>query len=103
MLANLPNMTKYLQQHLEIPSVPMAAWAMDTIDHLPVTSRGHHRALKATGMHTSYVFAITMKEKSAENVEQAYLSGLFTQKGGSIATFSDNGTEWKKHHTQGGM
>ena len=33
-----------------------------------------------------------MKDKSAENVVQAYLSGIFTQKEGSKAIPSDNGT-----------
>ena len=37
-----------------------------------------------------------MKKRSAENVVQAYLSGIFTNKGGSIATLSDNGTDSKK-------
>ena len=46
-------------------------------------------------MHTSYVFAIPMKEMSAENAVQAYLSGLFTHKGGSIAILNVNGTEFK--------
>ena len=36
-----------------------------------------------------------MKEKSAENVGQAYLAGIFAHKGGSIAIISDNGTEFK--------
>ena len=36
-----------------------------------------------------------MKEKSTENVVQAYLSGIITHKGGSIAIPSDNGTEFK--------
>ena len=46
-------------------------------------------------MHTSYVFAIPIKEKSAENVRQAYLTGVFAHKGGSIAILSDNGREFK--------
>ena len=50
-------------------------------------------------MHTSCVFAIPMKEKSAENVVQAYLSGIFTHRGGTIAILSDSGTELKKNQT----
>ena len=41
-----------------------------------------------------------MKETSAENVMQTYLSGIFADKGGSIAILSDNEIEFKKHHTQ---
>ena len=51
------------------------------------------RALTAICMHTSYVFAILMKEKSAENV-QSYLSAIFAHKGGSIA-ICDNGIGFK--------
>ena len=36
-----------------------------------------------------------MKEKSAENVIQANLSGMLANKGGSVAILSDNGTEFK--------
>ena len=37
-----------------------------------------------------------MKEKSAENAVKAYLSGIFTHKGGSVEILSGNGTELKK-------
>ena len=53
---------------------------------------GQQWAFTAICMYASYVFAILMKEKSAENVVQAYLSGIFAHKGGSIAILSDNGT-----------
>ena len=33
-------------------------------------------------IHTSYVFTIPMKERSAENVAAAYLSGIFAHNGG---------------------
>ena len=46
-------------------------------------------------LHTSYIFAVPMKEKSAKNVVQPYLSKFLTQKGGSVAILSDNGTELK--------
>ena len=46
-------------------------------------------------LHTSYVFTVPMKEKSAENIVQAYLSGILTPKGGSVAILSDNGTRFK--------
>ena len=88
-------MTKHPQKHLQIPQVPMAALAMDTIGHLPVTSRGHGWALTTIFMHTPYVSAIPIKEKSAENVVQACLSGKFAIKEGSIAILSDNGKKLK--------
>ena len=45
--------------------------------------------------HIIYVFTILMKEKWAENAVQAYLWGIFTHKGGSLAILSDNGSEFK--------
>ena len=54
-------------------------------------------------MPRPYVFAVPIKEKLAESVVQAYLSGIFGYKWGSIANPSDNGTELKKHCTQWGM
>ena len=40
-------------------------------------------------------FAVLMKEKSEENVVQAYLSGIITHKAGSIVILSYNGTKYK--------
>ena len=37
-----------------------------------------------------------MKKKSAENVGEANLSGIFAHEGGSMAILSDDGTEFKK-------
>ena len=54
----------------------MAVLAIDTIGHLPITSKGNSWALTAICLYTSYVFAILIKEKSAENVGQAYFSGI---------------------------
>ena len=50
-------------------------------------------------MHTSRVFAISMKEKSAENVMKAYLSGILAHNEGSIAILSNNGTNSKIPHS----
>ena len=49
----------------------------------------------AVCLHTSYVFAVPMKENSAENVVQVYLFNILTHKGGSAAILSNNGTEFK--------
>ena len=88
-------MARYPQQHIEVPKVPMAVPAMDTIGHLPITSNGNRWALMAICLHISYVFEVPIKEKSAEYVVQAYLSNIHTHKGGSVAILSDNGTEFK--------
>ena len=76
---------------------------MDSIGCLPITSQGNWWALTAISMHISYVFSISMKEKSGEKVVQAYLSGIFVHKGGSIAILSNNGTEFKSRCDQPGI
>ena len=73
----------------------MAVLAIDTTGHLPITYKGNRWALKAICLHTSYMYVILLKEKSAENVIQAHLPGILAQKGGSVAIPSDNGTEFK--------
>ena len=49
----------------------------------------------AVCLQMSYRFTVPMKEMSAENVKQAYLSGILAHKGGSVAILSDYGTEFK--------
>ena len=73
----------------------MAVSAIDTIGHLAIMSSGNRWALKKMCLHASYVFAIPMKEKSAENVVQPYLSGILAHKGRRVAILSNNGTEFK--------
>ena len=72
----VPNMAKYPQKHLEIPQMPVAVVTIDTLGYLPVTSKGNRWALTVICLNTSYVFAVLMKEKSAENVFQSCLSGI---------------------------
>ena len=88
-------MGRYPQQHLEVLKIPMEVLAMDTIGHLPMNSKGNRWALAAIYLHTFYVFAVPMKEKSAGIVVKAYLSGILAQKCWSVAILSDNGTEFK--------
>ena len=76
---NHPDMTKYAHLHLEIPQFPMAILAMDTIGRLPVISKGHHYALTAICVHMSFIFAIPLKEKSAQHIVHAYLTGILAK------------------------
>ena len=63
--------------------------------HLPIMYTGNKSALAAICLHMSYMFAISMKEKSAENVVKAYLSGMLAHNGRSVAISSDNGIEFQ--------
>ena len=92
---HLPNMARYPHQHLEMPQLPMAVLEIDATDCLPIISKGNKWAFTAFYLHASYMFAVVMKEISAENVVQAYLSGVLSHKGGSVAILSDNGTAFK--------
>ena len=53
-------------KHLEIPQIPMAVLAMDTVGHLPVTSKGNRWVLTAICLHASYLFTVPNEGKSAE-------------------------------------
>ena len=46
-------------------------------------------------MHTSYIFCIPLKSKTAQEVAQAYLHHVYSKFGGSEKILSDNGTEFK--------
>ena len=68
---------------------------MDTICHLPVASKGNRWASTEICLHTSYMFTVSMKEKSAENVVQTYLPGILAHKSGCVVILTDNNTEFK--------
>ena len=57
---------RYLKQYLDVLKVPMAVLAMDTIDHLPITSHGNMWTLMAICLHTSHIFVVPMWGNSAE-------------------------------------
>ena len=87
-------MTQYAHLYLEIPLIPMAILAMDTIGGLAVTSKGHCYALTAICLHTPVIFAISLKEKSTQHIVYAYLTGILTKVGESCTILSDNGIEF---------
>ena len=76
---NLPNIAHHPQLHLEIPRVPFACIAVDTICKLPTTSSGNKYALTCIDLLTSYVRAVPMPDKTAESVVEGYLSGILPE------------------------
>ena len=64
---NLPNVSCHPQLHLEIPKVPFACIAIDTIGKLPTTSSGNRYALTCIDLLTSYVIAVPMPDKTTES------------------------------------
>ena len=80
-------------KHGKVPrilQISMVILTIDTIDYLPVTSKGNRWALPAIYLHTSYVFPVPMKERSVENVIQACISDILAHKGGGAAVHSNN-------------
>ena len=93
---------KKSNQHGKVPTkpsgnqqIPMTVLALDTIDHLPITSKGNRWALSEICLHTSYVLTFPMKYNLVESVVQTYLSGILVHKSGSVAILSDNEREIK--------
>ena len=92
---NLPNVSCHLQLHLEIPKVPFACIATDTIGKLPTTSSGNRYALTYIDLLTSYIIAVLMLDKTAKSVVEVYLSGILSRARASMVCLLDNGSELK--------
>ena len=92
---NLPNTSYNPHLYLEIPKLPFACIAIDTIGKLPTTSSGNKYALTCIDLLTSYVIVVPMLDKTAESIVEAYLSGILFRAGASMVCFSDNGSELK--------
>ena len=72
----------------------MTILPMDTIGRLSVTSKRHHYALTAICLHMSFIFAIPLKEKSAQHIVHVYLTGILAKAGGSCSILLDKGPEF---------
>ena len=91
---NLPNVSHYPQLQLEIPKVPFACIAIDTIGKLSTTSSGNRHALTCIDL----IIAVPMPDKTAESVVEVYLSGILSRAGASMVCLLDNGLELKNSH-----
>ena len=89
----LPNISCHLQLHLEIPKVPFACIAVDTIGKLPTTSSGNRYTLTCIDLLTLYIIAMPMPDKTAESAIEAYLSGILSRAGASMVCLLDKGSE----------
>ena len=87
---------KFEKTHFKGARQPMQFISMDLIGEFhPPSQQGHRYALTVICMHTSYVFCIQLKTKTAEEVLQAYIRNVYSKFGGSEKILSDNGTEFK--------
>ena len=92
---NLPSVSCHSQLHLEIPKVPFACIAIDTIGKLLTTSSGNRYALTCIDLLTSYVIGVPMLDKTAETIVEAYLSGILSRARASMVCLLDNSSEIK--------
>ena len=87
---------KFEKTHFKGARQPMQFISMDLIGEFhPPSQQGHRYVLTVICMHTSYVFCIPLKTKTAEEVLQAYIQNVYSKFGGSEKILSDNGTEFK--------
>ena len=87
---------KFEKTHFKGARQPMQFISMDLIGEFhPPSQQGHRYALTVICMHTSYIFCIPLKTKTAEEVLQAHIRNVYSKFGGSEKILSDNGTEFK--------
>ena len=87
--------TKYIKDNFRPGSMPMEFISMDLVGWLSKTSSGHEYALTVICMLTGYVFCITLKTKTAEEIVDKYLTHVPFTFWNSRKILSDNGTEFK--------
>ena len=81
--------------HLEIPQVPLASCAMDSIGQLPTASNGNKFALTFICLLTSYIITVPLKTKMVDEVSMAYTKEILPKTSCSKFILLDNGTEFK--------
>ena len=87
---------KFEKTHFRGVRQPMQFISMDFIgEFYPPSQQGHRYALTLIYMHTSYVFCIPLKTKTAQEVVQAYMRHVYSKFSGGEKILSDNGTEFK--------
>ena len=81
--------------HLEIPQVPFAGCAVDTMGLLQTMSKGNKYALTFMYLLTWYLIAVPLKSKAAEEVTMVYIKHILPTTSCNTFILQDNGTESK--------
>ena len=81
--------------HLKVPQIPFAGCAVDTIGLLPTISKGNKDVLIFMCLLTSYLIAVTLKSKTAEEVTMTYIKQILPTTYCITYILQDNGTEFK--------
>ena len=86
---------KYESKHLPIPQRPFDVICLDCVGPLEQSSRGFKWILTCIDLNSSFLLAVPMKSKSADDVIHAYIELILTRIGPSRYILMDNGTEFK--------
>ena len=81
--------------HLEIPQVPFAGCAMDSIGELRTTSKGNSFALTFICVLTSYLIKVLLKTKIVNEFSMAYIKENLPKTLCSKFILQDNSMEFK--------
>ena len=86
---------KYESKHLPIPNRPFDGICLDCVGPLERSKQGFKWILICIDLHSSFLIAVPMKSKSADDVIHAYVETILPQIGPSRFILMDNGTEFK--------
>ena len=86
---------KYESKHLPILNKPFNGICLDCVGPLERSKQGFKWILTCIDLHSSFLFAVPMKSKSADDVIHAYVETILPQIGPSRFILTDNGTEFK--------
>ena len=86
---------KYESKHLPIPNKPFDSICLDCVGPLERSKRNFKGILTCIDLHSSFMIAVPMKLKSADDVIHAYVETILPQIGPSRFILMDNGTEFK--------
>ena len=87
--------TKFIKDNFRLGSMPMEVISMNLVSRLSRTSSGHKYALTVICMLTGYMFCISLKTKTAEEIMDKYLTHVAFTFGNSRNILSDNSREFK--------
>ena len=86
---------KYESKHLPMPQRPFDGICLDCIGPLERSSRGLKWILTCIDLHSSFLLAILMKSRSADNVIHSYIESIPPRIGSSKYILMNNGMEFK--------
>ena len=86
---------QYESKHLPIPNKPFDGICLDCVGPLHRSKSGFKWILTCIDLQSSFLLAVPMKSKSADDVIHAYIETILPQIGPSRLILTDNGTEFK--------